>query len=357
MDREVLWIVAVIVLVSVIAEPAWASSACPANQPTYGPYRKVEITPKYKYVGQEVSIRIVRVDNKVETPLRTSVTLEYKGDGIKVLKTFGPYSTNSNGIVKFTPDQPGKYTVKTGSTNPTSFEVRETSSVQVTEDTTCGNEECEAGESPENCPEDCVYCGDGFCEGNEDKVSCPEDCMVCGDGVCDDAEIGATQCFCAVDCLVCGDGICRDEYGEHCPADCPHQAVKKAEGTDLVKLLEENWWIIVVVAVALAVFVKRRPIIWKIRSLKSRKKKGKSKYTAKPSEPIVVGEEAPKAKVVVKPLTPEVPIEDEEIEDLIAELLDTGVSEKQVKKKLKQFGLEDDEIKELIGKGKKLRET
>ena len=43
----------------------------------------------------------------------------------------------------------------------------------------CGNNYCDSGENPGNCPEDCgesSYCGDGKCDFGEVASSCPEDC-------------------------------------------------------------------------------------------------------------------------------------------------------------------------------------
>ena len=91
----------------------------------------------------------------------------------------------------------------------------------------CGNQDCEEGENPQNCPEDCQGggggCGDGVCEQFE-EWTCPEDCDGggggCGDGVCE----GAEQFTCPEDCQDggggCGDGVC-DEFEEWtCPEDC-----------------------------------------------------------------------------------------------------------------------------------------
>ena len=118
---------------------------------------------------------------------------------------------------------------------------------------TCGDGTCEAGENPNNCPEDCCgFCGDGKCVGyicaEADPKSpsfCPADCATaCGNGSCDLGE-NATNCSadcspasscgntlcdknedfasCALDCGFCGDGVCAQGLGETepgCPADC-----------------------------------------------------------------------------------------------------------------------------------------
>jgi hypothetical protein len=46
---------------------------------------------------------------------------------------------------------------------------------------TCGNSQCEAGESNRSCPADCAarnpqVCGDGVCELSETESNCPADC-------------------------------------------------------------------------------------------------------------------------------------------------------------------------------------
>eukprot|EP00798_Chlamydomonas_sp_ICE-L_P021465 gene21465-28438_t len=64
---------------------------------------------------------------------------------------------------------------------------------------------CDAGETAENCPLDCV-CGNGVCDGSETVDTCPDDCAVhfrdfrCGDGMC---EADSEDCFsCPDDCAV-----------------------------------------------------------------------------------------------------------------------------------------------------------
>lgn len=73
------------------------------------------------------------------------------------------------------------------------------SGMEVRTCSTCGNYQCDAGESNANCPADCAICGDGVCAGLEDAGSCPQDCVVepvCGDGVC---ELGERS-SCSSDC-------------------------------------------------------------------------------------------------------------------------------------------------------------
>ena len=110
----------------------------------------------------------------------------------------------------------------------------------------CGNNRCDLGEDPNNCPQDCDFvCGDSLCdwEKGENFINCEEDCSGewCGDGVCDyyfgESSLNCPQdCFCGdgrcdyedivsceQDCNRCGDGWCDVELGESsesCPQDC-----------------------------------------------------------------------------------------------------------------------------------------
>lgn len=69
----------------------------------------------------------------------------------------------------------------------------------------CGNGQCEATETADNCAADCrpkPVCGDGKCEApDETTESCSADCAppapVCGDGKCEDPE---TDESCSADC-------------------------------------------------------------------------------------------------------------------------------------------------------------
>ena len=74
----------------------------------------------------------------------------------------------------------------------------------------CGDGVCDAGETLDNCAEDCAgmdACGDDFCDeaADEDAESCPEDCSTgeCGDGACN---IGETIANCSADCYLGGTG-------------------------------------------------------------------------------------------------------------------------------------------------------
>ncbi len=87
--------------------------------------------------------------------------------------------------------------------------------------TACGDGECQNGETPAFCPEDCgTACGDGTCDGDESAISCPEDCgTACGDGTCDGDESATT---CPRDCgTPCGNGTCETgETPSNCARDC-----------------------------------------------------------------------------------------------------------------------------------------
>ncbi len=111
----------------------------------------------------------------------------------------------------------------------------------------CGNHLCENGETPTNCPADCMAastCGNGMCDAGETNSSCPQDCPNNGGLNCQDpfTIIGCMTCvktkFCIppgtlMACVACvGDGsMCMggmpngtcDPGETHmtCPFDCP----------------------------------------------------------------------------------------------------------------------------------------
>jgi hypothetical protein len=90
----------------------------------------------------------------------------------------------------------------------------------------CWNGECEEGETPEDCPEDCLspICGNGLVEPGEEcddgnttgGDGCGETCLldgnVCGNGACDKDE---NPCNCEEDCPLSLDGACCTD------TDCP----------------------------------------------------------------------------------------------------------------------------------------
>lgn len=75
----------------------------------------------------------------------------------------------------------------------------------------CGNQMCEQGESPSNCPNDCAasgpICGDNVCDmnGGENATNCPGDCGGGGGGTCPS---DITACFaCILDATACPAGL------------------------------------------------------------------------------------------------------------------------------------------------------
>lgn len=60
----------------------------------------------------------------------------------------------------------------------------------------CWNGQCEEGETFETCPEDCpqASCGDGACNGSENPCDCPIDCMGDGNVCCTDYDCPPLNC-------------------------------------------------------------------------------------------------------------------------------------------------------------------
>ena len=95
----------------------------------------------------------------------------------------------------------------------------------------CGNGQCEAGETPSNCSEDCgggtgEICGNGVCGAGETSANCAQDCgsgEVCGNGHCGPGESSTN---CPSDCGPisgdgCGNGVCESgETPYNCAYDC-----------------------------------------------------------------------------------------------------------------------------------------
>lgn len=322
--------------VFVLLPVATATSACPANDPNIGPYNKITILPLgYKLVGEEFTIQAVRVEKKVETPISgRSVKIYYFQDGTrKTLMETG--SLNSKGEYDYTPTQLGRYQVETAGKAPL-FDVKKLYDQPTDFGAVCGNGICEEDklETRENCPDDCTVCGDAICQGNEDKENCPDDCIICGDGVCDDAEYWPGGCSCTIDCIICGDDFCDASYGENstgCPQDCEDEVIQGPT----IDILGEYWWLIVIIVIVGAVYILREKLLDVVDKIKRRGKRKKRTKKKKIKE----------EKGVVE--------EDEDIHEIILELMDTGISEKNIKKKLKEFGVEADEAERLIGKAKK----
>jgi hypothetical protein len=320
-----------VIVVTLLLPAASATSACPANQADFGPYNRVEILPKgYKLINEPFTVKAVRVDGKEESPLtsRSVKIYYYVGGTQKTLVASG--TTNSKGEYTYTPTELGKYMVESSGRAPT-FEVMK---VYTASDmgAVCGNGICESGklETRENCPVDCTICGDALCEGLEDKENCPDDCIICGDGWCDPEEYSPTACSCVEDCIICGDGICDTAHLEDCPADCGEQ-VQAAAHEDFLKTY---WWLILIVAAA-AVLVYFREAI----SDRMPRRGGGEGGRAAPSRK--------KKKVRVD--------DDDNLKEIINDLLDTGISDKRIKGKLGEFGLDEDEADALIEKAKRVR--
>ncbi len=110
---------------------------------------------------------------------------------------------------------------------------------------TCGDFNCDEGETCESCPIDCgecIVCGDDKCDESESCSTCPGDCgecppPVCGDNLCEGDETCET---CVEDCgtcpSVCGDGTCQlDESCETCSDDCGECAAGCGDGVCTVE--------------------------------------------------------------------------------------------------------------------------
>ncbi|MEJ7731970.1 MAG: hypothetical protein WKG00_22515 [Polyangiaceae bacterium] len=101
------------------------------------------------------------------------------------------------------------------------------SSVSSSSGATCPNGSCEAGETPESCPQDCPGgCDHPVCQDGGPLSSGCDPCvdLVCGaDGFCcsdgwDGQCIGEANALCGGIC--CGDGACTGETCDNCAADC-----------------------------------------------------------------------------------------------------------------------------------------
>ena len=80
----------------------------------------------------------------------------------------------------------------------------------------CGNGQCNQGENPFNCPQDCQppnQCGNGQCNQGETVQSCPQDCKPpesCGNGTCNEGE---SYSNCPKDCPLSATAQC---LADHC---------------------------------------------------------------------------------------------------------------------------------------------
>jgi len=327
MNPRIACLIALILLLLPLAQ---ATSNCPANDPHIGPYNRVEILPKgYKLVDVEFSVKAVRVDGRDESPLssRPVKVYYYTTDTRKTLIESG--TTNRQGEYSYTPTQLGKYMVECAGKAPR-FEVKRLLDDPTDFGAVCGNGICESGkmEDNENCPADCTVCGNAICERDEDKENCPDDCIICGDDVCDPPEYTPDSCSCVEDCIICGDGVCDLAHDEVCPKDCGGEEEPPEPGG-----LESYWWVIIIVIIAVSfLFGKRRgegedpkaKKKGKVEKKANKKKKGQAE-------------------------------DDEEVEEIIQDLMDNGVSDKRIKGKLKEFGLDAKEAEKLVEKAKKDR--
>ncbi len=328
---------AYLVVIGLVLLPlAQATSRCPANDPHVGPYNRVEILPKgYKLVDVEFTVKAVRVDGREETPLSGRPVRIYRYEGArKVLIDSG--ITNSLGEYKYTPTKLGRYMVECAGKAPT-FEVKRLLDDPTDFGAVCGNGICESDkmENNENCPDDCAICGNAICEQGEDKENCPDDCIICGDGICDPPEYSPEACSCREDCIICGDGRCDLAHNEVCPEDCGGDE----EEMPKQGLLETYWWVIGVIVIIIISF-----LIGRLRGEREGKSGGKEdKKTAG-------GSRSSKARGREKNLE-----DDREIEEIIQELMDNGFSDKRIRGKLVEFGLDAKEADRLIKKAKKGR--
>jgi hypothetical protein len=312
---------------------ASATSSCPVARADFNPYNRVTVynadgeVKGFKLVNEPFTIEAVKVQtDKTETPLSgRPVKIWIKADDGK-LSLVASGSLNSQGKYTYTPTEVSDYVIEAAGktlTLPVYMEYDDPTDFGAI----CGNGVCESSklESNDNCPEDCTVCGDAKCEGLEDKDNCPDDCIICGDGICDDAEIGANECYCEVDCIVCGDGVCRSNYGEDCPEDCGGPV--EIEANDEGDFISEYWWVFIVIAAAAGGI-----IFWKKRLDYSEEDYEDEEEEGKPEKK----KKSKKSK------------EDDEMKDIIKELMDSGISDKRIKGKLNEYGVEDEEAWNLI---------
>jgi len=136
------------------------------------------------YKGSSVSFDVkAKGTLKVDVPKKVT-----QGDTITITVT----DENKNPVpnakvtinsVEQTADANGKIEYKVTTTSLTlkaksdGYIPSEQTSVTVEAKIECGNGKCEAGETKENCPQDCIKCGDGYCDNGEDYKTCPSDCQ------------------------------------------------------------------------------------------------------------------------------------------------------------------------------------
>lgn len=341
MDYKLVVALTAIALLGVYISSAMAVSDCPASRPNFSPYNRVEILPKgYKLVDEPFIVKAVRVDDKEETPISSrTVKIYYYENGIKSLIDSG--ETNRQGEYSYTPDKLGKYTVECAGRAP-SFDVKMLLDEPSDFGAVCGNGICESGkmENNENCPVDCTICGDALCEGNEDKENCPDDCIICGDGECDPEEYTPTSCSCIEDCLVCGDGVCDNIHGET-PEGCPDDCLIKEETKEVE--LSQYYLPVVILLLVIVLFMGRDKIAPMFKRGRGNREPTDVDYEGESTRPRKKkgGERR------------ETVLADDEILDIIRELRESGISDRRINEKLKEFGLSKKESEELVKRAKK----
>jgi hypothetical protein len=340
---------------------AEATSSCPAAQSHVVAYNRVEIlndkhvAAGYKLVNKPFYVKAVHIseDKKETFIVGTGVTIYFCNNGIcqglnKQRLVSG--STDSKGEYKYVPTKLGKYLIDCAGKG-VMIDIKMLYDDPSDFGAVCGNGVCEKDklETLANCPADCTVCGDAVCEGNENKDNCPDDCIICGDDVCDPEEYTEEGCSCLEDCVKCGNGRCDSKYSEtkdNCPQDC------KAGGTASLKgatdFLSAYWWAIAAAAVVLVVLFLKREGLHVYLSRGKEKEEGR-KARGKASKTAVskgwVRESGTKGKAA----------EDDDVITIVEELMDAGVSDKSVIKKMEEFGLDEDEARAIIEKAKKRR--
>lgn len=337
-----------------------ASAGCPYDVRPTGEYKRLEVWPRDKYVGEEWTIRTVEVSYGVESPVSSKVTIRYHEGTSRT--TVATTNTDSRGEAHYTPQKAGQYSV-TVSSNSAFFTVYpRQGSGEAGPSPECGDGNCNSDESEETCPQDCAYCGDGrcsagetrdscgldcvycgnhFCDNNEDDDSCPQDCNTCGDGLCSGWE---TELNCPQDCTNCGNGFCEaGETPQNCQNDCGGKCgdgvcsngetqsscsadCKKGGGNGFN--LVDYWIYIVPIAIVVIVVIVLKQGIIKI------KPRGKGKGKRSRSFGFVKEDEAQRDLG--------------DIEGIIKELLDSGVSEDRIREKLENLGVAKSQIDKMI---------
>jgi len=361
MKRLIVLVLIVLFLLPSIPAP----SLCPLNNIVSRPYYTVTTSPKVKHAKSPVEVEVLYVDPpKPGKPTRTTIAVRYLKDN-KVMSSKS-YSTNSQGIARFIPQKEGDYSIiakgrnirfkvygplpshgssatnahtsdkgkagKSGSSdnagsNSDTGEAQQ-NQAGVNSGPECGNDKCEKGESRSNCLIDCARCGDSYCDAIEDPTSCPRDCSRCGDGICDQTESKIT---CPKDCVTCGDGVCGvNENAENCPNDCKLHSSESAFEWVREDIIQNKFFLVILLIIVILVLFRDD-----IRDYLPEKKHSRSK----PVSPYLS---------LRNGWSREIEDDREKLKKVISDLLDDGISEKVIRKKLKGSGLTQAEIGRLI---------